>query len=73
MKTPDPPPTRLAVLRYGTPDFAVIEPGDHVLCAITFRPIPLEALEYWSVAAQEPYAGAVEAAEAVARRGNGRQ
>lgn len=59
---------RLAVLRYETPDFVVLEPGDHVLCAITGQPIPLEALTYWSAEAQEAYASAVEATTATLRR-----
>jgi hypothetical protein len=34
----------------------VLSPGDHVICAVTGRPIPLEELRYWSVARQEAYA-----------------
>jgi hypothetical protein len=30
--------------------------GSHVLCAVTGEQIPLEALRYWSVERQEPYA-----------------
>jgi hypothetical protein len=59
---------KLAVLRYNTPDFTVLEPGDHVICAVSFRRIPLEALLYWSAEAQEAYAGAIEASAAAARR-----
>jgi hypothetical protein len=73
MSERDTPAEKLAVLRYGTPDFTVLEPGDHVICAISFRRIPLERLLYWDAGAQEAYAGAVEAAEAAARRrGRGR-
>lgn len=46
-----------AVLRYGTPDFEIVRPGDHVLCAVSGRAIPIEALRYWSVPLQEAYAG----------------
>jgi hypothetical protein len=53
----DPP----AVLRYGTPEFQVIKPGTYVLCAVSGRRIPLDALLYWSVERQEPYAGPEEA------------
>lgn len=60
----DPP----AELHYGTPDFRVVKPGGYVLCAVSGRRIPLEALRYWSVERQEPYAGAEEAA---ARLGSG--
>lgn len=59
-------PAGLAVLRYGTPDFDVIKPGAYVLCAVSGRRIPLEALRYWSVERQEPYAGPQEAASRMA-------
>ena len=49
---------KVAVLRYGTPDFQVVRPGTHVLCAVTGRAIPLEELRYWSVARQEAYSDA---------------
>jgi hypothetical protein len=50
-----------AVLHYGTPDFDVIRPGRYVLCAVSGKRVPLEALRYWSVELQEPYAGPEEA------------
>jgi hypothetical protein len=53
----DPP----AELRYGTPEFQVIKPGTYVLCAVSGRRIPLDALLYWSVERQEAYAGPEEA------------
>lgn len=56
--TPSPTPSRLAVLRYDTPEFEVVQSGDHVLCAVSGRPIPLDALNYWSVDLQEAYASA---------------
>lgn len=49
---------RQAVLRYGAPDFDVLQPGDHVVCAVSGKPIPLERLTYWSVELQEAYANA---------------
>jgi len=57
---PKPLPTasRQATLRYGTPDFDVVRPGDHVVCAVSGKPIPLERLTYWSVELQEAYANA---------------
>lgn len=58
--TPSPIPSRLAVLRYNSADFDVVKSGDHVLCAVTGRPIPLEALNYWSVELQEPYGSAAQ-------------
>jgi hypothetical protein len=60
----NPPPkplsteTRQATLRYGTPDFDVLKPGEYVVCAVSGRPIPLDRLTYWSVELQEAYASA---------------
>ena len=50
-----------AVLHYGTPEFDVIRPGRYVLCAVSGKRIPLEALRYWSAELQEAYAGPEEA------------
>ena len=50
-----------ATLHYGDGDFAVLKPGRYVVCAVSGRTIPLEALRYWSAARQEAYAGAREA------------
>lgn len=36
----------------------MLSPGDHVVCAVTGQPIPLEELRYWSVARQEAYSSA---------------
>ena len=55
---PPPRPHREAVLRYATPDFDVLQPGDFVRCAVTGKPIPLEHLIYWNVELQEAYASA---------------
>jgi hypothetical protein len=52
------PRARQARLRYLDADFQVLEEGDFVRCAVTGQPIPLDELRYWSVARQEPYAGA---------------
>jgi hypothetical protein len=38
--------------------FRVLSPGDHVVCAMTRQPIPLDELRYWSVGRQEAYATA---------------
>jgi hypothetical protein len=47
---------KCAVLRYGTPEFEVLRPGDHVDCALTGNErIPLEELRYWSAQYQVPY------------------
>ncbi len=47
---------RLARLHYLAGTYRVMSPGDHVVCAMTGAPIPLEELRYWSVARQEAYA-----------------
>ena len=53
--------TDLAVLHYGDGEFAVLKPGRFVVCAVSGKRIPLEALRYWSPVAQEAYAGPDEA------------
>ena len=57
-----------ARLHYMAGTFRVLSPGDHVVCAVTGEAIPLEALRYWSVERQEPYASA-EASVTASRRG----
>jgi len=47
-----------AKLKYLDGEVQVITPGDFVRCAVTGQPIPLDALRYWSVELQEPYADA---------------
>ncbi|MEO1488922.1 MAG: DUF2093 domain-containing protein [Pseudomonadota bacterium] len=47
-----------AKLHYGPSTFRVLRPGQHVLCAISGEPIPLEELRYWSADYQEAYASA---------------
>ncbi|ROT96867.1 DUF2093 domain-containing protein [Altererythrobacter sp. FM1] len=54
MKSGDP----TAQLIYGPNGFRVMRPGNHVLCAVSGVPIPLEELRYWSVPHQEAYASA---------------
>jgi hypothetical protein len=51
----------LAKLHYGDGDFAVLKPGRYVICAVSGKKVPLEALRYWSAELQEPYAGPAEA------------
>ena len=64
MNAMDRNPDGAATLHYGDGDFAVLKPGGFVTCAVSGRRIPLDALRYWSVEAQEPYAGALEASQA---------
>jgi len=49
---------RLARLQYLPGTFRVLSHGDHVMCAVTGRPIALADLKYWSVARQEAYVSA---------------
>ncbi len=49
---------RPARLRYLSGSFHVATPGDHVLCAVTGKRIPLGNLRYWSHELQEAYADA---------------
>ena len=53
----------LARLHYGDGEFVVMKPGRHVVCAVTGKPIPLEALRYWSPELQEAYASPAVALE----------
>ena len=57
-----------ARLQYMHGTFRVLSAGDHVLCAVTGQPIPLEQLRYWSVERQEPYASAAASLEAEQRK-----
>lgn len=56
---------RAARLHYMANGFRVLTPGDHVVCAVTGEKIPIEALRYWSVERQEPYASAEVAMKAL--------
>jgi hypothetical protein len=55
---------REARLHYMPGTFRILTPGDHVRCAATGQPIPLDELRYWSVARQEAYSSAEAAVEA---------
>ena len=46
---------KLAKLKYMPNNFQIIEEGDHVICAISKKIIPLENLNYWNVEKQEAY------------------
>ena len=50
-----------AMLHYGDGEFVVLKPGRFVLCAVSGKRIPLEALRYWNPIYQEAYAGPREA------------
>ena len=59
----------LAKLHYSDGDFAVLKPGRYVVCSVSGKKIPLEALRYWSAVRQEAYAGPVEAMQRFAETG----
>ena len=46
---------KLAKIKYLPNNFKIIEPGDHVICAVSGKPISLENLNYCNVDLQEPY------------------
>ena len=46
---------KLAKIKYLANNFQIIENGDHVLCAISGKPIKLDELTYWNVELQEAY------------------
>ena len=52
---------KLAKLKYLPNNFEVIQSGDHVICAISEKKIPIEKLNYWNVELQEPYFSYIEA------------
>jgi hypothetical protein len=43
---------KLAKLKFLANNFEIIEAGDHVICAISQKKIPLENLNYWNVETQ---------------------
>lgn len=56
---------RPARLHYMANGFRVLNPGDHVVCAVSTTRIALDDLRYWSVAKQEAYATAALATQAM--------
>ena len=50
-----------AVIRYKANTFDILEEGDHVICAVSKKIIPLENLNYWNVELQEAYYSPLEA------------
>ena len=54
---------KLAKIKYLPNNFEILEQGDHVICAITNKKIPLEKLTYWNVDLQEPYFSYIEASK----------
>ena len=54
---------KLAKIKYLPNNFEVIQDGDHVICAISSKKIPLKDLNYWNVELQEAYFSYVEASK----------
>ena len=52
---------KLAKLKYLPNNFEIIEPGDHVICAVSNKKIMLKDLNYWNVDLQEAYFSFIEA------------
>ena len=52
---------KLAKLKYFPNNFEILKDGDHVVCAISQKKIPIENLKYWNVELQEPYFSFIEA------------
>ena len=60
---------RPPVLEKLHPQYREITPGTNLVCAVTGTKIPLEALRYWSVDLQEPYAGPSAALKRMQEKG----
>ena len=52
-----------AKIKFNPSNFEIIEDGDHVVCAISGKTIPLSKLTYWNVELQEAYFSYVEASK----------
>ena len=52
---------KLAKIKFLPNNFEIVESGDHVLCSISGKKIPLDELNYWNVEQQEAYFSYVEA------------
>ena len=54
---------KLAKLEYLPNNFKILEDGDHVICSVSNKKIPIDKLNYWNVELQEPYFSHVEASQ----------
>ena len=52
-----------AKIKFKANSFDIIEDGDHVICAVSKKIIPLENLNYWNVDLQEAYFSYIEASQ----------
>tara|TARA_B100000963_G_scaffold336670_1_gene331945 strand:- start:3765 stop:3956 length:192 start_codon:yes stop_codon:yes gene_type:complete len=46
---------KLAKIKYLPNNFEILQNGDHVICAVSGKQIPIEKLTYWNVDLQEAY------------------
>ena len=53
--------TNKAKLKFNPNDFEIIDDGDHVICSVSGKKIPLNQLTYWNVDLQEAYFSPKEA------------
>ena len=54
---------KLAKIKYLPNNYQILKEGDHVICAISGKKIPLEKLNYWNFDLQEAYFSYVEASQ----------
>ena len=54
---------KLAKIKYLPNNFEIVEKGDHVICSVSGKQIPVEKLNYWNVELQEPYFSYIEASK----------
>ena len=54
---------KLAKIKYLPNNYQILKEGDHVICAISGKKIPLEKLNYWNVELQEAYFSYVESSK----------
>ena len=52
-----------AKLQFNPNNFEIIEDGDHVVCAVSGKKIPISQLTYWNVELQEAYFSPLEVNE----------
>ena len=52
-----------AKLEYYPGEYHVVRPGGFVICAVTGKKVPINALRYWSAELQEPYASSAIATQ----------
>ena len=49
-----------AKLKFHPNSFEIVEEGDHVICAVSGKNIPIKQLSYWNVELHEPYFSPIE-------------